>query len=61
MTDSTPAAAAPFSVNTLARPLVERLLREADALGVLVRRDEAGVCIVDAGIDAAGSVDAGLL
>lgn len=55
------AAAAPFSVNTLARPLVERLLHDAGALGVQARRDEAGVCIVDAGIEADGSVEAGLL
>jgi len=59
--DITPAAAAPLSVNTLARPLVERLLRGADALGLQVRRDDStGVRIVDAGIAAAGSVAAGL-
>jgi methenyltetrahydromethanopterin cyclohydrolase len=52
---------APFSVNTLARPLVQRLLDEADTLGVQVRRDDTGVCIVDAGIEAPGSVEAGVL
>lgn len=51
----------PVSVNAGARPLVEQLLREAASLGVAVRRDERGVCIVDAGIDAPGSVAAGLL
>ncbi|MFN6996604.1 MAG: methenyltetrahydromethanopterin cyclohydrolase [Aquincola tertiaricarbonis] len=51
----------PVSVNAGARPLVERLLREAPSLGVAARRDERGVCIVDAGIEAPGSVAAGLL
>jgi methenyltetrahydromethanopterin cyclohydrolase len=49
------------SVNTLAAPLVERLLREAQALGVAVRRDAGSPCVVDAGIAAPGSVAAGLL
>lgn len=49
------------SVNANAQPLVERLLREADALGVRVQRDDGDVCIVDAGIDAPGSIAAGLL
>ena len=62
MTDTTPAlAASTLSVNQQARPLVERLLAQADALDVRVRRDDSGACIVDAGIDARGSVDAGLL
>ena len=46
------------SVNAGARPLVEQLLRQADTLGVAVRHDERGVCIVDAGIEAPGSVAA---
>ena len=50
-----------LSVNTRARPLVERLIAEADALQVAVRRDERGVCIVDAGIGVRGSIAAGLL
>lgn len=49
------------SVNAGARPLVEQLLRQADTLGVAVRHDERGVCIVDAGIESPGSVAAGLL
>ncbi len=62
MTDTTPAlAASTLSVNQQARPLVERLLAQADALNVQVRRDDSGACIVDAGIDARGSVEAGLL
>ena len=50
-----------LSVNTRARPLVERLVAEADALQVAVRRDDRGVCIVDAGIGVRGSIAAGLL
>ena len=62
MTDTTPAlAGSTLSVNRQARPLVERLLAQADALQVRVRRDDCGACIVDAGIDARGSVEAGLL
>ena len=62
MTDTTPAlAASKLSVNQRARPLVERLLAQADALEVWVRRDDSGACIVDAGIDARGSIEAGLL
>ena len=62
MTDTPPPpAASTLSVNALARPLVERLLAESEALQVLVRRDDSGVCIVDAGIEARGSVAAGLL
>ncbi len=56
-----PLASSALSVNAHAAPLVERLLREADALRVQVRRDDSGVCIVDAGIDAPGSIAAGLL
>jgi methenyltetrahydromethanopterin cyclohydrolase len=49
------------SVNANARPLVLRLLRNADALGVSVLRDDSGVCIVDGGIGVTGSIAAGLL
>ncbi|MBK7616383.1 MAG: methenyltetrahydromethanopterin cyclohydrolase [Vitreoscilla sp.] len=54
-------ASSPLSVNTLAAPLVQALLRDADVLGVRVQRDASGVCIVDAGIEAPGSVAAGTL
>jgi methenyltetrahydromethanopterin cyclohydrolase len=50
-----------LSVNQQAAPLVAQLRRDAQALRVQVRRDDSGVCIVDAGIDAPGSVAAGLL
>jgi methenyltetrahydromethanopterin cyclohydrolase len=58
---TTPNLSTSPSVNTLAAPLVQRLLAQARELGVQVRRDAAGVCIVDAGIAARGSVAAGLL
>ena len=62
MTETTPPlATSALSVNRLTQPLVERLLAQAEALELLVRRDDSGVCIVDAGIDARGSVAAGLL
>ena len=63
MTDPTaaPLAASTLSVNALARPLVDRLLATADVLDVRVHREEAGPCIVDAGIAVGGSVAAGLL
>jgi methenyltetrahydromethanopterin cyclohydrolase len=57
---SPPTGAAGLSVNRLARLLVERLLADADALGLQVRRDETGAHIVDAGIEAPGSIEAGL-
>jgi methenyltetrahydromethanopterin cyclohydrolase len=62
MTDTTPPlAASTLSVNTLVRPLVERLLAEADAMEISARRDAGGVCIVDAGIGVRGSLAAGVL
>lgn len=56
-----PLAMSTLSVNAQVVPWVERLLREADALHVQVRRDDSGACIVDAGIAAPGSIGAGLL
>ncbi|MBQ0930661.1 methenyltetrahydromethanopterin cyclohydrolase [Ideonella alba] len=49
------------SPNDLAVPLVAQLLQDAERLGVCWTRDERGTCIVDAGIDAPGSIAAGLL
>ncbi len=61
MTDATPPlAGCTLSVNRLARPLVARLIADAEALQVAVHRDDSGVCIVDAGISVRGSVAAGL-
>lgn len=50
-----------MSINALARPLVEQLLAQAATLDVQVRHAHGGVCIVDAGLAARGSVQAGLL
>ena len=50
-----PFAASRLSVNALAQPLLARLLAEADALGVAVRREANGVRIVDAGVEARGT------
>ncbi len=56
-----PLASSSLSVNAQVVPWVDRLLRDADALRVQVRRDDSGACIVDAGIEAPGGIDAGLL
>lgn len=62
MTDvSPPLAECPLSVNAQAQPLVRRLIDEAATLGVQVGTDASGVCVIDAGIQAPGSVAAGLL
>ncbi len=50
-----------LSVNGLARPLFETLVRDADRMRVGVERDPRGVTLVDAGIAAPGSIAAGLL
>jgi len=50
-----------LSVNALAQPLVERLLNEAGALGITSAHDERGVRFIDAGVDAPGSIEAGLI
>lgn len=47
------------SVNALAAPLVEALLRDAAVLRLGVTRQADGACIVDAGIASAGGVEAG--
>jgi len=54
------AEASTTSVNALARPLLERLLADAEVLQIAVQRDDSGVRVVDAGIAARGSVAAGL-
>jgi len=56
-----PLANCPLSVNALAAPLVQRLIDQADALGLRLQREASGVTLIDAGIDAPGSVAAGLL
>jgi methenyltetrahydromethanopterin cyclohydrolase len=57
---ATPAAPT-LSVNALTQPLLQRLLGQADALGVVATREASGLTLVDAGIRAPGSVAAGLL
>jgi methenyltetrahydromethanopterin cyclohydrolase len=49
------------SVNQLAAPLVSQLLAQADALQLGVSKHESGCTIVDAGIQHAGSAEAGRL
>lgn len=56
-----PLAGCAFALNEHVAPWVERLVADADALGVAVSVDASGARIVDAGIDAPGSVAAGLL
>jgi methenyltetrahydromethanopterin cyclohydrolase len=52
---------ATLSVNAHAQPVLDRLLAQADVLGLAIQRDDSGATIVDAGISARGSVEAGLL
>lgn len=47
------------SVNTLAQPLVEAMVRDAAALRIGVERLETGVTLVDAGIAHPGGIEAG--
>jgi methenyltetrahydromethanopterin cyclohydrolase len=49
-----------LSVNRQAAPLLQGLLRDALALGLRVTPDDSGVCVIDAGIAARGSLQAGL-
>lgn len=48
------------SVNQGARPLVDHLLANAASLGIALQQDSGGPRVVDAGIQAPGSVAAGL-
>ncbi|WP_119157341.1 methenyltetrahydromethanopterin cyclohydrolase [Caldimonas tepidiphila] len=58
---SSPAERPPaLSVNRLAAARVAQLLARADELRLALHRDERGTCIVDAGIEAQGSIAAGL-
>jgi hypothetical protein len=47
------------SVNLLTVPLVEGLVRDAQALRITVERSAGGRCIIDAGIDCPGGIEAG--
>lgn len=48
------------SVNQLAAPLLQALLRDAEPLRIAVTRHASGVTLVDAGIAARGSIAAGV-
>lgn len=49
------------SINALANVLVEQLIDRAEAYAVLVSRLDSGCTIIDAGIQALGSIEAGQL
>jgi methenyltetrahydromethanopterin cyclohydrolase len=54
------AAAAALSVNALSQPLVAALLQDRELLRLKADTEAGGVTLIDAGIDVAGSVEAGL-
>ena len=60
-TTETVSSPSSLSVNGLARPLFDTLVRDAQRLRVRVERDAGGTRIVDAGIAVTGSIEAGLL
>ena len=60
-TQATPSSKQQASVNQLAAPLVRQLLAQAAALQLGVSKHESGCTIVDAGIQHAGSAEAGRL
>lgn len=47
------------SVNQLSAPLVQKLITQAEALQLIVSKNETGCTIVDAGIQCSGSAEAG--
>ena len=49
------------SIHAACRPLLERFIREAETLNIGVSQHETGATIVDAGIQQAGSAEAGRL
>jgi methenyltetrahydromethanopterin cyclohydrolase len=58
---ASPSSKQQASVNQLAAPLVSQLLAQADALQLAISKHESGCTIVDAGIQHAGSAEAGRL
>jgi methenyltetrahydromethanopterin cyclohydrolase len=60
-TQTSPSSKQQASVNQLAAPLVSQLLAQADTLQLGVSTHESGCTIVDAGIQNAGSAEAGRL
>lgn len=51
----------PISINQLTQPLVDQLIRDAEAYRVAVTRHACGALMIDAGIDARGGLEAGRL
>ena len=60
-TQASPSSKVQASVNQLAAPLVNQLLAQAATLQLGVSKHESGCTIVDAGIQHAGSAEAGRL
>lgn len=60
-TTTTPSFNTRPSVNQLSAPLVQKLIQQADDLQLVVSKHESGCTIVDAGIQCAGSAEAGRL
>jgi len=60
-TQASPSSIKQASVNQRALPLINQLLQQADQLQLGISRHEAGCTIVDAGIQHAGSAEAGRL
>jgi methenyltetrahydromethanopterin cyclohydrolase len=48
-----------ISVNSSALPLVQEMIEYADELGIIVTKTENGATLLDAGIEASGSLNAG--
>lgn len=59
MQNTTSSLKTQLSVNQLSEPLVQKLLQQADALQLGISQHEAGCTVVDAGIQHAGSAEAG--
>lgn len=60
-TQASPSSIPQASVNQLATPLIQQLLQQADKLQLGVSRHETGCTMIDAGIQHAGSAEAGRL
>jgi methenyltetrahydromethanopterin cyclohydrolase len=59
--ETTPQPVAAPSVNALSERLVTRLVDHAARLGVAITRTDSGTVIADAGVDARGGIEAGVL
>src|SRR5437667_1392440 len=52
-------AVAQPSLNKLTSPLIERLIRDAEALRIRIGHGETGAVVIDAGINCLGGIEAG--